>query len=501
MKGLKQLIYEQKEIRDIVKAVDNKNESQLVTGLSGSARALFASVIEGATKRPILLVTHNLYHAQKLYDDLLSLMDSDRLFLYPADELISSELSVSSPELRGQRVEALEFLLSKQPGIVVVPVSGFRKLLPPVSLWEKYNVKLVQGEEIDPEELKANLVTMGYTMSGMVNTPGEFSVRGGIIDVYPITEEYPIRIELFDTEIDSLRYFDVETQRSQNKIEEFQILPATEILLEQAYFPDIVKRLEKGLAGTLKNMKNQEDKEALVDNIEVDLELLRSGIKPDLFFKYIGLAYPDPASLLDYASKNAMLVLDEFARIQETDERLEREEAEWQTETLSRLETVRDVELGHHFRNLIEESRAPKIYLTLFQKTQGSLRVSKTTNFVYKQMQQFHGQMSVLQTETKSWNKNNYAVVILAPSIERAEKMQQTLSDYDMESVILKREEDVPKFGVIQFVIGSFQNGFELPLSKVAIISETELFNKRAKKNQKNARSYRMQNEFKVIQN
>ncbi|MHC5278651.1 transcription-repair coupling factor [Listeria kieliensis] len=496
MKGLKQLIYDQKEIRDIVSAVANKKESQLVTGLSGSARALFASVIENATKRPVLLITHNLYHAQKLYDDLLSLMDSDRLFLYPADELISSELSVSSPELRGQRVEALNFLLSKRPGIVVVPVSGLRKLLPPVSLWEKYNLRLVQGEEIEPEQLKESLVTMGYSMSGMVNTPGEFSVRGGIIDVYPITEEYPIRIELFDTEIDSLRYFDVETQRSQNKIEEFQILPATEILLEAAYFPDIVNRLEKGLSDTLANMKNPEDKEALVNNIETDLELLRSGIKPDLFFKYIGLAYPDPASLFDYAAENAVLVLDEFARIQETDEGLEREEAEWQTETLSRLETVRDVQLGHHFHDLMEENRSPKIYLTLFQKTQGSLRVSKTTNFVYKQMQQFHGQMSVLQTEVASWHKNNYAVVILAPTLERAEKMQQTLADYDMESVVLKREEDVPKYGVIQFVIGSFQNGFELPLSKVAIISETELFNKqvkKAKKRQKLSNAERIQ--------
>lgn len=482
MKGLKELIYEQKEIRQIIRAINDKKESQLITGLSGSSRALFASVLEGATQKQTLLITHNLYHAQKLYDDLLTLLDGDRLFLYPADELISSELSVSSPELRGQRVEALDFLLSEKPGILVVPVAGLRKILPPVSLWKKYNLQIAQGEEIEPEQLKLSLVTMGYTMSDMVNTPGEFSIRGGIIDVYPITEEFPIRIELFDTEIDSLRYFDVETQRSHQQIEEFRILPATEILLEQAYFPDIVTRLEKGLADTLKNMKNEEDKQGLIENIETDLELLRSGIKPDMFFKYIGLAYPDPASLLDYASQNMLIILDEYGRIQETDERLEKEEAEWQTETLSRLETIREVKLGHHFRELMEAVQVPKVYLTLFQKAQGVMRVAQTTNLVYKQMQQFHGQMSVLKTEIESWNKNNYAVVLLAPSVERATKMQQTLADYDMESVILAREDDVPKYGVVQFVIGSFQNGFELPLAKVAIISETELFNKKTKK-------------------
>lgn len=96
MKGLQQLIYEQKDIRAVLNALDEKEKAQLVTGLTGSSRALFASVVEGASKRPVVFVTHNLYHAQKLYDDLLSLMDVDRLFLYPADELISSELSISS---------------------------------------------------------------------------------------------------------------------------------------------------------------------------------------------------------------------------------------------------------------------------------------------------------------------------------------------------------------------------------------------------------------------
>ncbi|MBC2296816.1 transcription-repair coupling factor [Listeria welshimeri] len=482
MKGLQQLIYEQKDIRAVLNALDEKEKSQLVTGLTGSSRALFASVVEGASKRPVVFVTHNLYHAQKLYDDLLSLMDVDRLFLYPADELISSELSISSPELRGQRVEALDFLLSGKPGIVIVPVAGLRKMLPPVSLWKHFNISIVEGEEIDPDVLRQKLVTMGYTMSGMVNTPGEFSVRGGIIDIYPITEEFPIRIELFDTEVDSLRFFDVETQRSTTRVEEFRLLPATEIIIDQSYYPDIVQRLEKKMMLTLNELKENEDKQALVENLEEDLEMLRSGTKPDMFFKYIGLAYPDPASLFDYLPKNTAILLDEFARILETEESLEREEAEWQTETLSRMETVRDVQVSHSFKKLLDENHSPKIYLTLFQKQMAGMRVSKTTNIVYKQMQQFHGQMNVLKTELESWHKNNYAVVILAPNLERAEKMQQTLADYDMESTILKKESDVPKYGMVQFVIGTFQNGFELPLAKVAIISETELFNKKIKK-------------------
>lgn len=344
---------------------------------------------------------------------------------------------------------------------------------------------MIQGTEINPNELRQQLLTMGYTKSDMVNTPGEFSIRGGIIDIYPITEEHPIRMELFDTEVDSLRFFDVDSQRSIENVEEFRLSPATEILLEPAFFPDLVKRIEKRLAETLKQMANDSDKQQLVENLEGDLELLRDGQKPDMFFKYIGMSYPDPASLLDYVPQDSILLFDEFARIQETDERLEKEEAEWQTETLERLETVRDTKMSHNFRSLLEKDTLSRIYLSLFQKTPSNVRIAKMTNIVYKQMQQFHGQMNVLKTEMDSWAKNNYAVVVLAPSLERAEKMKQTLADYEMESVILKDESEVPKFGQTQFVLGSFQNGFELPLSKVVFISETELFNKKQQKPKK----------------
>lgn len=496
MEGLKQLLYDQKDVQSIIKDLSDKKSAQLVTGLSGSARALFASTVESASKRTVLVVTHNLYHAQKLYDDLESLVNKDELFLYPADELISSELSVSSPELRGQRVEVLQFLLTGKPGIVVVPVAGLRRILPPKALWEKNNLTITQGEDIELDELSARLVTMGYTASQMVNTPGEFSVRGGIIDIYPITEELPVRIELFDTEVDSLRYFDVETQRSEEKIKTFEVLPATEILMEQEEFPAIVKRLESRLAESLQALTKEEEKQALMENIEEDLEMLRLGVKPDMLFKYIGFIYEKQGSLLDYASADTVLMLDEYARIQETEERLEKEEADWQVEQLEAFKTVRGVSLSHPLKPLLDRHKLSTIYLSLFQKT-GNVRISRSTDFVYKQMQQFHGQMNILKTELSSWHKNNYAVILLAPTIERAEKMQQTLLDYDMESTILRKKEEVPKHGSVQFMIGTFNNGFELPLAKFVIVSESELFNKKTvkktKKRQKLSNAERIQ--------
>lgn len=118
---------------------------------------------------------------------------------------------------------------------------------------EKLSTFLKTREDLDIERTLTTFVKMGYVRVEMVSTPGEFSVRGGIIDIYPLTESDPLRIELFDTEIDSIRYFSLEDQRSKEKISEILIGPATEILLEDVNYSRIVERLEEGLAKSLKN--------------------------------------------------------------------------------------------------------------------------------------------------------------------------------------------------------------------------------------------------------
>src|SRR5699024_4245090 len=116
---------------------------------------------------------------------------TEDVYLYPVNELIGAEIAVSSPELRGQRIEALNKWLKKETGILVAPVQALRRFLPPIEYWKNYELIFTTGEEINLEATLKMLIHMGYESTSMVTKPGEFSRRGGIIDIYPITEEYP----------------------------------------------------------------------------------------------------------------------------------------------------------------------------------------------------------------------------------------------------------------------------------------------------------------------
>src|SRR5699024_1712113 len=242
----------------------------------GSSRSLLIATINESIHRPILLVTHQLIQAQQLYDDLLEFTQNKDVFLYPVNELIASEIAVASPELKSQRLESLTKWLSSKSGILVAPVAALKRMLPPKSYWKQYQLKFVYGEDIDIDKYLSSLVEMGYERSSMVTTPGEFSRRGGIIDIYPMTEENPIRIELFDDEIDSIRYFNADTQRSIKTLKEIVVGPATEILLTKEDMVASSARIEKSLAETLKKMRSSDQKEKLVEVIDHDIDRLKN---------------------------------------------------------------------------------------------------------------------------------------------------------------------------------------------------------------------------------
>src|SRR5690606_39182394 len=161
------------------------------------------------------------------------------------------------------RIATLDHLAKKEVAIYVIPVAGMRKVMTPAKQWESYFLDAVVGEEKEVESWLQQLVIMGYTRSQMVTTQGEFALRGGILDIYPPYADSPIRIELFDTEIDSIREFSADDQRSIQKLQSFRILPATELLLTTEQRLAIAERLESALAISLKKVKKQEIQESL----------------------------------------------------------------------------------------------------------------------------------------------------------------------------------------------------------------------------------------------
>ncbi|MGX1902104.1 transcription-repair coupling factor [Thermolongibacillus altinsuensis] len=481
MLGLQQYFIKHPDIQSIVDGVRAGLREQLVTGLSGSARSVFIASLYKETNRPLCIVTYNLFQAQKIYDDLVQLVNMDEVFLYPVNELMAAELAVASPELRGQRLEVMNYWCQNEKGIVIAPIAGLRRLLPPKEMWQKSQLHFRLGEEIDVDHYIQQLVAMGYERVSMVSTPGEFSVRGGIIDIYPLTAELPYRIELFDVEVESIRTFSVEDQRSLTEVKEVIIGPATEMIVDENQLKEGIKKLEERLQFTLQNIKDEKIKESLHEHILFELEQLKNGEKIEEIYKYLSLFYDSPASLLDYMPNNGIVLLDEMSRIQEIAERLEQEEAEWYTSLLAEGKMVQDVMVSHKFPDVLQKRTKPMIYLSLFLRHIPHTHPQNIVNVSCKQMQIFYSQMNLLKSELERWKKANYAVVFLAGDDERTKKLQSVLEDYEIETTKIGKNDPL-LHGRFQIVEGDLNTGFELPLQKLAVITEEELFKKRAKR-------------------
>ncbi|WP_051237794.1 transcription-repair coupling factor [Lacticigenium naphthae] len=454
--------------------------TQLITGLSGSARTVFMASLVERKEKQIVVVTQNLFHANQLVEDLMGLLPEEKVKLFPVDEMIHAEMAFASPEARAERVETLNFIINNQPGIVVTPVAGLRKILPPKTLFEDAQLKIRIGGEVEPHDLLTHLVEMGYAREQIVASPGEFSIRGGIIDIYPLTEENPVRIELFDTEVDSLRFFDAEKQRSIRNIEEITIVPAS----EQIYSPSLLKNaalnLEKSLAKELKKIKTDEEKKMLSQYMNEMIRLMQEGEMHDDLGLFVDFIYPEYSSIVDYLSEDSIVLIDEYPRIIETNRRLEEEESEWVASRLQDRRILSTQIFSNDFRTEIKKVNQNLIYFAIFQKGMGNLRFDSIHPFQFRAMQQFFGQMHLLKTEMDRWKKQNYTVVVMTVDDERAEKVQQTLKDFEMEAQLSKNG-DI-KEREIQVIPSTIQTGFELPEEKLAVITEKELFNRVKKK-------------------
>lgn len=480
MKGIKQYLQSQEDIQSVINGITSGMNEQLVAGLSGSARSMLVSVINQSITKPVLLVTHQLVHAQSLYDDLVVFVGEENVHLYPVNELIASEIAFSSPELRSQRIEALTEWTKNKSGILIAPVAALKRILPPPNYWNKYKLTFTLGKEIDIEKYLTFLIDMGYERASMVTTPGEFSKRGGIIDIYPLTEENPIRIELFDEEIDSIRFFDAETQRSLSKLDEIIIKPVSELLLTDEDIMAASGKLEDALAISLKKMKKSEVKEHLIETMEEDISRLKNIERFQEMYKYIGYFYDEPASLLDYLTKDGLVILDEMSRVQETAVNLDTEEAEWYSSLLESGKMVQNSRFSYDWQTVMDNMSQQRLYMSVFLRHIPNTNPQNIVNLSSRVMQEFHGQMHLFKNELVRWEKGEFSVVILAPDEQRAEKIHSILTDYDIDAVVTKELKLPVEKPTI--TVGNISGGIELPMHKLVFITENELFKKRVKR-------------------
>ncbi len=460
-------------VQNIVDDVKAGNDQQLIAGLSGGAKPVFFKAFQHSIEKPVLIVSPNLYQAQRTYDDLLKMFGEDYVHLYPAEELVAAEFSMSSYELRAQRIETVDHMARVGKGIYITPIAGMRRLLPSKEQWLENSLKTQLDETIDVEVWVHKLTAMNYTRQAMVTAPGEFALRGGILDIYPPHLENPIRIELFDTDVDSIRTFSAEDQRSIDKIDAISILPATEFVWSPEELHVMAERLEEELANSLRKVKNEDIKEQLTINMSHDIALMKEGTAPEGALKYAAFGNGQTTSLGTYFSTEGIVVYDEVGRIMEALNSLEAEEEEWMLSLIEEGKNVHASKLSFTFGEINTMLPHKKMYLSLFVRAIPGVSVKETVTISCKPMQQFQGQMDMLKSEIERWKQSDFTVYILADGEERMHKIQAIFEDYKIAASLsgsLSKERGV-------FIInGDLSDGFELPLQKIAVITDAELF-------------------------
>ncbi|WP_138496102.1 transcription-repair coupling factor [Paenibacillus pinistramenti] len=477
LQALIQAFSKDSDFNSLTAGIASGMKEQLVSGLSGSSRHVMLAALHEQTQRPLLVVTHNMFSAQKIADDLQEALSIDKVLLYPANELVAAESAISSPETLSQRIDVL--LKSSQGfrGIIVVPYSGVRKLLPSPKVMAGAGIDVQYGGTLKIDRFLAQMVELGYERVERVESRGEMSVRGGIIDFYPLMSPSGLayRIELFDEEIDSIRVFDPADQRSVEQVKEIRITPCKELIADKERLSTAAEKASQRLSAQLEKMTDRQAKNLLQGEISRELEMLREQVYFADMYKYISLIYPEQQTLYDYMPEDTLLILDEPARLLETAKQLERDEAEWNLHLFQNGKSLPELPLSVSSDKVLYQRPFQTLFLSIFLRQVPHTQPQNILNFVTRGMQDFHGQMNVLKSETERWKKSGAEIIMLASSSERKDRMIRVLEDYGIEEPAILQ--------------GNLQTGFELPAAHLVVITEGEMFSQKQRKVRKGGRS------------
>ncbi|MGN1344432.1 MAG: transcription-repair coupling factor, partial [Traorella sp.] len=249
--------------------------------------ALLLAATYEKKKNKMLIVKSNQYTAQKLVQRLIPLTEA-KVLLFSVEESLRVEAIASSPEQKANQLEALNMMLDNDVDIVVTHVAAFIRYMPSIQQFQKCCIQLEVNQEIVLDELKERLFYAGYEFVTRVDTPLTYASRGGIIDVFSINQENPIRIEFFDNEIESIRYFDVTTQRTIQTIDQVKIIPATDLLFSDEDIENIITKGNERLEKT-KNKYTSLVQETYLATINEDFDGIANHQKENHYYRYFTL--------------------------------------------------------------------------------------------------------------------------------------------------------------------------------------------------------------------
>ena len=514
-------LLELQEYDNLVQALKSGKGPLQVTGTLDSQKVhLMYELGEASAFSWKLVVTYDDTRAKEIYDDLRSF--TSRVWLYPAKDLLFYSADIHGNLMARQRIAVLRRLMEDREGVVVTTMDGLMDHLLPLKYLREQSITVESGQVIDLDAWKERLIAMGYERVAQVDGMGQFSIRGGIVDIFPLTEEVPVRIELWDDEVDSIRTFDLESQRSVEQLEYITIYPAAEVVLSGDQLAAGIRRLEKEEKTYEKALREQHKPEE-AHRIHTIIGELRSGLDEggrigglDAYIRYF---CPDTVSFLEYFPQGeSVIYLDEPARLKEKGETVE---LEFRESMVHRLEKgyllPGQTELLYPAAEILARMQKPyAVMLTGLDQKLPGMKVNQKFSIDVKNVNSYQNSFEILIKDLTRWKKEGYRVILLSASRTRASRLASDLREYDLRAYCPDGREgesgnaggegagsadtgnpgavntSVRKVrpGEILVTYGNLHRGFEYPLLKFVFITEGDMFGVEKKRKRRKKTNY-----------
>lgn len=439
-----------------------------------------------------LIITGDEAKAREMQEDS-RFFDKSSIY-YPAKDFIFYSADVHGNQLSGERLRCIQKIIAAQDNktniTVITTIDGCVDMLMPLQRYRDNIIHFKNSDIIDTEKLISKLVGIGYTRVPMIDGQGQFAVRGGIIDIFSYTDETPVRIELWDDEIDSIRFFDVESQRSVEKIQTYDVFPATEWILSEdeidAGFEKVKDEVEKQLVtlGNDKKKKTQQEMDACnrLRHAYADFERTRDYSKFILSFTY------EIEGFTDYFPKDeTVFVLDEPDRIME---RMELISYEYEESMKNRLEggyvVASQTKLMRPIAEVYKNMQSSR--LMLLSSLDYKPKMLKPADYLRidaRSISSYNNSFEYLADDINKYKRTGYRVVLVCNSRTRAARIVADLEELGTQSYFSEDYDKEIMPGTVMVTYGNIHRGFEYPLIGFVIITENDIFTSRTRKKQK----------------
>ncbi len=461
---------------EYIKTIENKKSPIAISGLTDVGMTQMISATREFAKRPILVITYNEIQAQKILKDIKYF--TDKVYYLPKKEIVTYDYVAESKDLPYERIETLNKMQEMRTGVVITTIEAvLQKMISKKALY-KNTLNFKVGDSENLETIKQKLVELGYVRCDLIEGRGQFSVRGGIVDI-SVNEKEGVRLEFWGDEIDSIRYFNVVSQRSTENIDKITIYPAHEYILES------------NIEDVITNIRNTIYSEKLQETIEQDIELIKAGNYISKIDRYLNSFYTEQDTILDYITDKYLVFLDEQSKIEQRTINVNKD-----SQNIIQLLIDKEKIVPEALKNICNfnqfEDKLNGKQIIYIEKLDNEVKIqAEKYKWIYKERNFSKSEIEILFKELLKAQEEKKRIYILAETKEKAKKICSLLNEKE---IINKYEENLNQTIIVKNTeslvtvsVGKLSSGFECFDTNQLVITSQELIEGEKRKTYKSS--------------